>query len=86
MRVGVQAANYSTLASIELCRVRGWQVGDHIRGVSPRGERTCTIVLLYIGETMLVAKCVRMDGIRVAGREASWTLGDRYWRRVRRAR
>jgi len=81
-----RAPNYSQSGSLELIRARGWTVGDRLRGVSEHGDRPVVIELVFIGEEMLVAKRVREDGKKVHGRESSWTLGCRDWRRVRKAR
>lgn len=82
----------SNLADAVLCHVNGWEVGAVLEGVEydPADDAAIwnahRIQITAIGETMILARAVAIhhDGKwqRYEGRESSWTLTCREWRRV----
>jgi len=69
-------------ASADLCRARGWVAGDLLVGRD--GSSVTTIRLCYVGEDVVLAKRVRVNGFSFDGRETFFNLELRKWRRVRR--
>lgn len=69
-----------TKTSAELCREKGWSVGDVLEGVE--GRLTTRIRLTAIGTEGVLAQVVETNGEPCRGHESNWTLMHRDWRRV----
>jgi hypothetical protein len=69
--------------SAQLCRDNGWTVGTHLAG--DEGYGVTVITLTAIGEQNVLARQISHAGKPYAGRESSWTLAYRDWRKVDRA-
>jgi hypothetical protein len=77
--------NAKVCRSTYLCAKKRWSVGSMLEGSEFNGNRTVVdrIEILYIGNDMVVAKRVAIDGKEVDGRERSWDLTFRNWKRVK---
>lgn len=70
------------MTDADLCRARGWCVGDLLWGVEC--GRSAVIRLTAIGERLVLARAVERDGVDVDADEAHWSLSCREWVRVPR--
>lgn len=69
-----------TGGSAELCREKGWQVGDKL--VGDEGYGPTVIQITAIGERNVLAKRISHDGEPEDGYENIWTLFCRDWEKV----
>ena len=62
------------------CLAQGWGVGTLLAGDDGYGETV--LRLTAMGESIVVARCVCLQGRRVERPEAAWSLQYRPWREV----
>lgn len=64
----------------DICREKGWAVGDVLAGDEGFGETKIRITA--IGEQAVLARKIAYDGRPLNCSEASWSLAYRDWQKV----
>ena len=67
-------------AIADLCRERGWRPGTRLIGTDHYGS--ATIMITAVGEELILARQVELDGKPFSGFESGWSLLIRDWREV----
>jgi hypothetical protein len=64
----------------EICREKGWQVGDVLEG--DEGDGPTRILITAIGERHILAKELSHSGADRQRQESHWTVQAREWKKV----
>lgn len=67
-------------SSAKVARLKGWKVGDVLRGDEGYGSGPLDIVITAIGERDILAR--RVDGQDGHTSEGLWTFSSRCWKKV----
>ena len=74
-------------SSAAIARENGWTAGDILEGTETYGDgtsSTCRILITAVGDEMVLAKTVMLDGKPQRSFEQSWSLACRDWKKCGR--